>query len=210
MIARVQEHLETIYHLQGGLSALDFVVDRRTAHALGYTGRSGEELLVREDDGALEVALYLSPELLERLGRCEGAPAHHLLDRHLDAFCQLAEGVSHFLYLTRAAMQGRRVSLLELEIQAEIDKFALCVLSGWRRGARFAEHLFLRLFRWVSFRTGLAIDELWRYQQANRISARYCTRLLRHVAHERMDLFLSDLRYAYRLGAQAKLRYLSD
>jgi len=208
MIDRVQQHLETIYDLEGGPSAHSFLVTPEVARALGYTGRAGEELLVVQNGEELELALYLSPELLERLRRYESLPAEHVVNGPLEAFCEVAEGVSHFVYLTRAASQGRSVSLLELEAQAEIDKFALCVLSGWRMGVRFAEHLFRRLFEWVSFRPTLRPHERWRYQEANRISARYCARLLPHVRNGRMDRFLGDLRYAYRLGAHAKMRHL--
>ena len=48
-----------------------------------------------------------------------------------------------------------------------------------------------------------------RYEEANRLSAAYCQRLIRHVAERRMDRLLSELRYSYRLGAEAKLRYLA-
>ncbi len=209
MIGRVQANLETIYDLQTVLRAQEFLVTPEAARALGYTGRSTEELLVRQDGEDLELALYLAPEVLARLAPFENAPTEHLVDGALESFLHVAEGVSHFLYLTRAAEHGRRVSMLELEAQAEIDKFALCVLSGWRRGAAWAEHLIRRLFKWVSFLPTLRADERWRYEEANRLSKNYCARLVRHVARDRMDRFLSDLRYSYRLGAEAKLRHLA-
>jgi hypothetical protein len=147
--------------------------------------------------------------LLATLAPFERAPAETLLDGALEAYCQLAEGVSHFLYVIRAAEQGRSVTLLELEAQAEIDKFALCILPGWRRGPTWADNLRRRLFEKVSFLPTLGKEERWRYQEANRLSGTYCRRLLRHVARDRMDRFLSDLRYSYRLGAGAKLRHLA-
>lgn len=211
MVDRVQGQLESIYDLERRHDVGDFVVqDAEVARALGATGRTDEELLVLEEKGELEVALYFAPKLLERLKAWEAHSAGELLDGDLDPYCRLAEGVSHFLYLTWAAHHGRRVSLLELETQAEVDKFALCVLHRWNDGARsWAAELHQRLFERVSYNPGLSAEERQRYEEANRLSAAYCQRLIRHVAERRMDRLLSELRYSYRLGAEAKLRYLA-
>lgn len=188
----------------------DFVVDdEQKALALGATGRTEEELLVLEEKGELEVALYFSPKLLQRLKAYEHVQPSQLLEGELDAYCKLAEGVSHFLYLAYAANHGRRVSLLELETQAEIDKFASCLLHRWSDGAKdWAEQLHRQIFDNVHFNQALKPDERRRYEEANRLSRAYCKRLLQHVAQRRMDRLLTELRYSYRLGAEAKLRYL--
>src|SRR4051794_18817533 len=107
--ARIQRHLEAIYGIRCALQVTDCLLDEGQARALGGTMRAREELLVREEEGAVELGLFLAPELLER-------PAD------LGAFCEATEGVSHFLYLSRAASLDRHVSLLELEAQAEVDK----------------------------------------------------------------------------------------
>jgi len=211
MVDRVQQQLESIYQLERHFEVGDFVVqDAAVARALGATGRADEELLVLEEKGELEVALYFAPALLERLRALETVPGGTLVDDEMDAYCRLAEGVSHFLYLAWAAHHGRKVTLLELETQAEVDKFALCVLHKWNDGARtWAAELHRRLFERVSYLPGLSGDERHRYEEANRLSAAYCQRLLRHVAERRMDRLLAELRYSYRLGAEAKLRYLA-
>lgn len=212
MVERVQEQLEAIYDLDRQLEVRAFVVDdEQMAKALGATGRTDEELLVLEQKGELEVALYFSPRLLERLRAYEAAPAEQFLHGELDAYCRLAEGVSHFLYLAYAANHGRRVSLLELETQAEIDKFACCLLHRWRDGAMsWAEELHRRLFDDVRYNSQLEPAERARYEEANRLSRAYCKRLIEHVAGRRMDRLLTELRYSYRLGAEAKLRYLAE
>jgi hypothetical protein len=209
MIARVQEHLEAIYGFQCEERAERYLVDRDGARRLGGTARAPEELLVSEADGALEVALYLSPRLLERARAFESAPAR-LMDEDLDGYCQVTEGVSHFLYLARAAGLDRRVSLLEMEAQAEVDKFASCVLHRWGGEVmRWAQELFRRLFQAVRYLPHLTSAERWRYQEANRLSSNYCQRLLRQVASHRLDRLLSELRHMYRLGAEAKLQYFA-
>jgi hypothetical protein len=227
LVNRVQASLEGVYRVECEARAEAFVVDRETAARLGGSGRADEELLVlEEEEGCLELALYFAPELLARLAALEGHPPEAplanapLADAPLsDAFltgaalgdyCQLAEGVSHFLYLTRAASQERTVSLLELEAQAEVDKFVLCLLARWGEGVgAWGQELLRRLFDDVRYRPHLTGEERWRYEEANRLSRTYCRRLLRHGAARRLDALLSELRYSYRLGAEAKLRHLA-
>ena len=210
MIGRVQDHLEAIYGFTCEARAEVFVVDTEAAVQLGGTGRGEEELLVHEDGDALELALYLSPALLDRLKPYAAGPLGYMLDGDLDGYCQVAEGVSHFLYVAHTAAHGRTVSLLELEAQAEVDKFAVCLLHRWGEGVgAWAEELLGRLFDRVSYRERLSPQERWRYEEANRLSRRFCTRLMGHVTGRRLDRLLGDLRYAYRLGAEAKLRHFA-
>src|SRR5690606_24327690 len=99
--------------------------------------RAEEEVLVVEEQGDLALAVYLAPRVLEALrhaARDPGAAFGSLLPTMSLAI----EGVSHFVYLASRAEARRQVSLLELEIQAEIDKFALGALHLWRRGDRKA------------------------------------------------------------------------
>ena len=211
MVDRLQEHLEAIYGFTCEARAEAFVVDRESAVRLGATGRSEEELLVHEEGEDLEMALYLSPALLDRLKPYEAGPVGYMLDGDLDGYCQVAEGVSHFLYVAHTATYGRTVSLLELEAQAEVDKFAVCLLHRWGEGVKaWADELLGRLFERVSYRPRLSPQERWRYEEANRLSHQFCQRLMGHVAGRRLDRLLSDLRYAYRLGAEAKLRHFAQ
>jgi hypothetical protein len=210
MIGRMQDHLQAIYSFTCEARAETFVVDTEAAVQLGGTGRSEEELLVSEGEDELELALYLAPSLLDRLKPYEAGPVGYVLDGDLDGYCQLAEGVSHFLYVAHTASHGRALSLLELEAQAEVDKFAVCLLHRWGEGAKaWSEELLRRLFDRVSYHPGLSSQERWRYEEANRLSRNFCTRMMGHVGERRLDKLLSELRYAYRLGAEAKLRHFS-
>lgn len=213
MVRRIQQHLEAIYGLACQARAEAFVVDTEAAVQLGSTGRAEEELLVHQsgEDGSLEMALYFAPPLLHRLNAYAPGDVGAVLDGELHGYCQLAEGVSHFLYLIHAASHERTVSLLELEAQAEVDKFAMCLLHRWGEGVEaWAAELNHRLFERVSYRNNLTGSERWRYEEANRLSRNFCGRLMPHVKTRRLDRLLSALRYAYRLGAEAKLRHLSQ
>ena len=176
----VQDHLEAIYAV------------RCSHRARGF----------HEAEGTLELGLYLAPDVI---GTLASAP-----DGALGPFCQLAEGVSHFLYLSRSAELARRVSLLELEAQAEVDKFALLLLRAWSGGrGRFAVLLHRSLFDEAEFRPGLSSAERRRYGEANHLARAFCARLLPLCAARRLEPLLQALRYAYRLGAMAKLQHFA-
>jgi hypothetical protein len=198
----VQDHLEAIYAVRCPHRARGFLVDTQQAEALGADTATAEALLVHESEGALELGLYLAPDVVRTLAAApEGA---------LGPFCQLAEGVSHFLYLARSAELSRSVSLLELEAQAEVDKFALLLLRAWSGGrGRFGARLHRSLFDETELRPGLSSSERRRYGEANRLARAFCARLLPWCAARRLEPLLLALRYAYRLGAAAKLQHFA-
>jgi len=205
MLDAIQEQLEAIYGIRAEYRARDFLVDLDSARQLGGSGRAREELLVAEGKDGLELALYVEPSLLARVSAAdpEGAMTADLGD-----FCEVAEGVSHFLYVAHTVRQERTVSLLELEAQAEVDKFAVCTLLKWGLNVgRWAGSLVGRLFEQVQLRHTLSAPERWRYLEANRLAKSYCERLLPMVRSGRMDRLLAELRHGYRLGAEAKLQY---
>lgn len=192
MLDAIQEQLESIYGIRCEYRARDFLVDADAARQLGATGRNREELLVSQSAEGLELALFLDPALLEA--------------QTLGDFCEMAEGVSHFVYMTHVARLERQVSLLELEAQAEVDKFAICVLRQWSDDA---SSLIRALFEAVQLRPQLEAQERWRYGEANRLAKTYCQRLLPLIRAKQLDRLLAELRHMYRLGAEAKLSYFA-
>ena len=191
MLDAIQEQLENIYGLRCEYRASDFVVDADSARKLGGSARAREELLVSEGEDGLELALYLHPSLTK--------------PKSLGEFCEVVEGVSHFLYVVQAAREERHVSLLELEAQAEVDKFVVCALRSWGKG----RELLHRLFDGISLHAHLSDDERWRYTEANRLARTYAQRLLPLIRAARLDRLLAEVRHAYRLGAEAKLHYFA-
>ena len=77
--------------------------------------------MIAEADGEADVALYLERELLDRLDRHD--PLTKLDGDNLADFWSALEGVSHFTYYAWNAARDKTVSLFELELQAEVDKF---------------------------------------------------------------------------------------
>ena len=164
--------------------------------------------LVRQEGGTLELGLYLAPRLRAAVGhRSLREPGW--MEDSLDAYCRLAEGVSHFLYLVHSAALGRRLSILEVEAQGEVDKFASVALHLWPPldGPAVLD-LHRRLFAASRLRPGLGATERFRYTEANRLGANFAARLVSDCAARRLDRVLGALRHAYRLGAEAKLQHL--
>lgn len=202
----LQDDLERIYAVRAPMRASDFAIDR--GELLSHRGaeRAPEELLVRHNAGGLEVGLYVSDEVVARLA----SPGPWTAAR-LAAHCAAAEGVSHFVYLTLRADADRQVSQLELEAQAEVDKYATVLFSLWERGNREASgELRSALFESVRYREHLAGAERERYRLANFLAATY-TRLLelRYVARGAFEAMLRELRRLWRLGAGEKLSHLA-
>jgi hypothetical protein len=102
------------------------------------------------------------------------------------------------------------VSLLELETQAEVDKYAVTVfLLGEQQGGAYPLQVHSRLFDRVRFDARLEPAETQRYQTAHRCAARYCRRLEQAFVNRgvaRIEAMVRELRRFYRLGASAKLK----
>lgn len=168
-----------------------------------------EQLLIAESESGVELGLYVDAAVLERLQR--RCPLTALDESNLADYCTVLEGVSHFHYVTWSARHARSVSLLELEVQAEVDKYAsaLALLLA-QNGGRFPADLFRRLFAACDLLPHLSDEERHRYTEAHRCAARFCekleTRFLRR-RQARPAALLAELRSFYRLGNHAKLRH---
>ena len=190
----------------------DYLITDRTQlgrwHAPSAESATPEALVVAEEDGALDMGLYLDPALLARLA--ESAPLARLDDDNLEDFCTALEGVSHFNCVAWSAARGWSVSLLGLEMQAEIDKYAATVLlAGTQRGGELARGLYGQLFERIRFRDDLDGTLRGIYLEANRYAARFCRRLEDRFLRRRearVPEMLSELRRFYRLGDTGKLR----
>lgn len=206
----LQRHLESIYSVRAPHDVDDFVITdpvlARQLDGEGSNRQIDEKLLVRQEEDGIGVALYLAAELMNRLR--EDDPTSLLHDGNVADFCVALEGVSHFLYLTWNAALDRSVTHLELEMQAEVDKYiAIATLTGKQR-QRVPERLHYWLFEAHSFDEKLADDDLERYREANHFAGKYCFRLERRFlrcAPRRLGM-ISELRRFYRLTFREKIR----
>ncbi len=209
----LQAEIETIY----GVSAprvVPFLVCRAEARAAGAEPRAPEELLVLEETDGVAVGLFLDEDVMEAAGRADPDHRRPRLIRRptLTSLACAAEGVSHFVYLVTRAAAGRPVSLLELEVQAEVDKFALLLLHLWRRRLRRTSRALRgRLFERITFRPELDDAARERYVTANRLAGAYARWLEgRFVAPSNIEGLLRELRAIYRLGGVEKFAHLGS
>lgn len=182
--------------------------DEEAARAVvGDDVARGEVLLVADDPEGPSVGLYIAEGALEHL-RTKGAEISCATSR--TAFWLAAEGVSHFIYLAFRSMNEESVSQLELELQAEVDKYASTVLmKGLGVGAiqersRIVRH---HLFDEVEFLDDASSEEGARYRRASAAAARY-TKMLeeKYVIPGDDEGLIRELRRFYRVGGLEKLR----
>jgi len=200
-IEGIQRHLEAIYCLELPHRASDFVIGDQELDNLVQEGRvpatlagTHEQLLVSPQDEGLSVALYLSDDVRNQLRSSPSLQAH----------CHATEGVSHFLMLLWARRQNRPVRLLDLELQAEVDKASTCLLLDLGvTGGTGARALLDRLFAEPHLETHLSDGERDRYLHAHRLAARFA-RYLSSCLEEGVESLLSELRTFYRLPMEGK------
>jgi hypothetical protein len=171
---------------------------------------SEEELLVRQDGDDVRVALYVDQRVLERLHRQDPLEALH--PGNLGDFWTALEGVSHFQYLAWNASLDRPVSIHELEVQAEVDKYATTLfLLGAQRAGRFPEHLHHLLFERARIDCALTRQKREMYASANRYAARFCRALEERFLQRgrvRCEALVRELRHFYRLTHAPKIRLI--
>jgi hypothetical protein len=199
LLARLQLGLEALYRVETRLAIDAFVIDGGQRDRIRPARTPREQLLLREADGELAMALFVDAAALANLERHD--PASRLDDRNFSDFCLAVEGVSHFVYLALAAARQRPVSQLELELQAEVDKFVCCFLL-----AGTAVSLRRRLYGDVIYADDLDAGERERYRTANHEARRYAAALERRfVAREQTTALLAEVRRFYRMDLADKL-----
>ncbi|MBJ93810.1 MAG: hypothetical protein CMP23_04960 [Rickettsiales bacterium] len=197
----IQRHLEAIYCIELSERARDFLIDDHGLQSLVRAGSvaaelrdSQEQLLVQPHAEGLSVALYLSDSVRVELACSPSLQSH----------CHATEGVSHFLMLLWAAREERSVRLLDLELQAEVDKASTCLLlDRCHTGGLGAKRLLGRLFDQPRFIDHLSEPERERYRHAHRLAARY-SRYLFRCLDDSVETLLAELRSFYRLSMEDK------
>src|SRR5918995_1395648 len=144
------------------LRKLEAMLHELYALEVGY---AVSDFLITEADGEADVALYLERELLDRLGRHD--PLTKLDGDNLADFWSALEGVSHFTYYAWNAARDKHVSLFELELQAEVDKFVTTGMLLREQTGREPSGLHAWLFDSPTLAAELDGEERERYRRAN-------------------------------------------
>ncbi len=144
-------------------------------------------------DGALEIEVRTPPL----------ASPHRL-----DGVCQIIEGVSHFVYVADRARRMLPATQLELELQAEIDKYMLLVLSKEAFDPEIARVLHAQLYERVRFAHPEGTELGDRYRFANDLAARFVRRLeVIYMKKGRRTELRAALSRFYGMGQADKIQY---
>ena len=163
-LVRVQRQLEAIYELEPTPDIAPFVrVDAADTR---------EQLLVQQSDDAVDIVVLLPRASVDAL-LSRGEPLA------LDAYLGAIEGISHFIHLADRARMEQSTTLLELELQAEVDKFAILAGQADNQNADELVSLHRRLYEDVSFLHASATERGQRYRLANDLAARLWSQLIR-------------------------------
>jgi hypothetical protein len=179
-LRRLQRGIERYYALERAPDVALFVADGVDSER--------ETLLVRETEEAIELQLVLPA----------AAPEAGVND----LFLQLVEGVSHFVYIAERARTGLPATQLELELQAEVDKFVMLGMRSRRRDRHASLDLHQLLYERVEYLHPETSEEGHRYRMANELAARFTARLLDLEAQSARLL----LQRFYRAGQSDKIR----
>jgi hypothetical protein len=209
VLPSLQELLEKHHDVAIDLDVRAYVIDPATrADIPGALLGLPEQLFIRQAGDEVELALFIEPQILELLER--DPPCDRLHGANLEPFCIALEGVSHFILVAWRARVGRPVTGLELEVQAEVDKFAVSWLLLEEQGVPLwasAPALERALFVATELRDDLGAEEAGRYLTATRAARDFCRHLTRRHARGRdLRAIRRDLRTYFRTGLDDKLR----
>jgi hypothetical protein len=224
LLEQVRGLIERTYDHQTGLGPLaPFIIGdegyrrvctvRRIVRCIGAAagaaeGDGAQLLLSQEPDGTWKAALYFPDDLIAAL---EAHPPTRGIDaRNLAAFAAFIEEIDHLLLVAARLRGGPDLTLLELELHANVTKDLVVrhFLGRTSRspgsprvpGAWVRHHLFVKP---TYCDPDPAIRD--RYRDATALALRYLDRLSHLPLHERV----TDLRRFSRLSHHAKIRLLS-
>lgn len=212
LIQKIQSQLETVYGIKINEQAEDYLIEQDALKNLLPQNQSAsahkELFLVNPNprDETLEVALFFDAELRHNLE--VNNPLERLSRDNISDFCSLIEGVSHFVYYIHKAQMACEVTQLEMELQAEIDKFVLLCLLTDSLSQDSATHLLELLFENYNLHEHLTHDQIQRYHTASRLACQYCFRLAKNMSPEKMNDLKAELREFYSLPQQQKIRQI--
>jgi hypothetical protein len=174
-------------------------------HEARAVSGAGAKLLVRDTEAGVRACIYYPDEMIRCLEH--KPPQKGLDDENVDAFAVLVEELDHFLVAAERAHSGRGVSLLELEIQANVSKDLVLTRFLAARGRRVDRdrQVWLRSHLFHARQYSDADPAIrQRYDEA----ARYALRFLRSLERLPRSRRLPALRRFHRTSLAGKMEML--
>lgn len=212
LIKNIQDKIQAIYGVAVSERADDYLIGREQVLELLPSDRAST-ILPRElflvnptpENDTLEIALFFSDDLRANLHAND--PMERLTGENISDFCTLIEGVSHFVYYLHKAGLEHEVTQLELELQAEIDKFVLLSFSV-EAPAYDKRALLELLFEDYSLHAGMDAEAAKRYHTASQLARKYCYDLLNSLRASDPRDIIQQIRSFYPLRQEQKIQYI--
>ncbi|HET9238758.1 MAG TPA: hypothetical protein VFO10_15970 [Oligoflexus sp.] len=208
MIQRIEDELAASYGFPIAVSASSCLTQSAEAAAVASENRAA--LILRTDpvQDELEVGLYFKPDLMATIEQQN--PLQRLDSHNLDAFCVAVEEVSHFHLVINRVQAGQGVSLLELEWQGEVDKL---LIAGRVLEQQTGDPHLPQLTRMIFDHSYCYTSQQDLYEEAHRLAARYCYKLLPELqsapSRKRAGKLRDACRQTYELLWAEKLRTIN-
>lgn len=210
LLTNLQKRLEKQYDLSIPYCIEQFVssdrdVADRLADEQAESGQArpaldDEVVFIQQQSDTLEFTVYFDQELLKAAddSRC-----------NLDGLCAVVEGVSHGVCLLWHAHYDRQIRPIDLELQAEIDKFM--ILSGHQHSAEQRKQLHRQLFLRSEFIESHDAALCDRYLTASKLASRYCSWLVRRFFDtDDQQALYQELARFYRLSGRGKFEHIEQ
>lgn len=211
MLTSIQKEIEKTYQIVCPFSVEDFLLNEkersRYLKQIPSLVDSEETLLIRQKEEEIDIGLLYNPELLDWSRNFDWKE----IQNPQNQFCvgklgSLIEGVSHFVYFLWKLEQKQPLTQLELELQAEIDKF---ILLSQTTDPSDLENLIDSLYEEVNWIPALGSLEKSRYQTAAKLAFKYCHYLKKtyFYSHQTHAIY-SEIRTFYRMSQAEKIRWI--
>jgi len=210
LIVKIQKQLEAIYSIKVGANASHYLIDRSELKELlpkHDISKAPKELFLvnpNPENDTLEIALFLDQELKANL--LQNNPFNQLTPSNVSDFCIMIEGISHFVYYLHKSSLKYPVTQLELELQAEIDKFIMLSLLV---ETNHPQHELLdMLFENYYIHDNLSEEEKQRYNTASDLARKYCFMLSQHLKKADLEKLYKEIRWFYPLNQSQKIDHI--
>ncbi len=218
MLSAIQKIIEKIYGVETFLNVEDYVIEeplscsQRPQPRLKICSPSSKGcLFISQNEDDLEIAVYINRETVSNLkGRNVLQDFHR---KNISDFFLATEEVSHFVYAVWSAIHRRQITILEMELQAEVDKYITAILysGSINKGKIPARDIKRCLFEDSILQPDLQLDEKERYKNANRLAMNYCHHLeSNYLKKNDLPSMMRDIRHFYRLGQNGKISRINS
>lgn len=164
MIQILQKKIEELYRLAGCPEAKKYILSPKQFKKLSDATDEPQVLYMDEGSDAT-LGIYLGSDIFHRIKKNQKIFS-------FKDFCVMAEEISHFIYIVWSKSNDKKINLLDLELQAEVDKYVLATNFFKSKG-----EVFEKIFESFRMRKNLRKDEEERYYTAHRLGKKLASNL---------------------------------